>query len=160
MNEVAEEEIKEAMDIVKVFRSSQSALNIPNKQPPAFIISLTKTFSEQAISIVKTLAKVGSLSFSKEAPKGCLVSLVNLEVSIALDVKDMVDLNAHKAKLQKQFNLVKNSCDSILKKTQMANYEEKTPLEIREKNTDSIKQKQTEMAEIEKEIANVEAAMK
>ncbi|CAD7944238.1 unnamed protein product [Amoebophrya sp. A25] len=179
-DETSEKLMKEAKEIVGAFRSSQSALNIPNKAPPAFVVSTSSSStstnstvktadlsSPEVLSIIKTLAKVGSIQYVKQGTKeaettlkGALLSLVNLEISIGLDVRDMVDLNAYIEKLQKQRKLAAASLEGTLKKTQAADYATKTPEEIQAKNEQQIKEKQTTIAEIDQQIASVEMAMK
>ena len=49
--------MKEALELVKVLRSTKSALEIPNKTPSAYVVS-DKAFEEEVLFVVKTLGKV------------------------------------------------------------------------------------------------------
>ena len=87
--------------------------------PKGFVIpqneEMNAAISEEMVDLMKTMAKLGSLEkvvshshYSKSlqvstAPAATLVSPVNAECNVSLDVKDLVDLKKEKAKLEKKY---------------------------------------------------------
>jgi valyl-tRNA synthetase len=108
----AEAEIGWVVDLVTAIRSVRSEMNIP----PATLIPLvlsgasteTKERAQRWNDTVKRLARLADISFADRPPEGAVQLLVRGEV-VALPLKDVIDLSAEKARLDKE--IVKADAD-------------------------------------------------
>merc|ERR1712029_20123 len=109
------------------------------------------------VAAIKTLSRVGSLERSETTPKGTLSQPVNAEVTISLDVKDLVDLTKEKAKIQKKIDACTRLIEDTKKKMAMPGYE-KAKEEVKAKNQEKVESSEKELAELRKAMLVVEAA--
>jgi valyl-tRNA synthetase len=101
----AEAEIGWVVDLVTAVRSVRAEMNIP----PATLLPLvlaaasadTKARAGRWSDVVKRLARVADISFAGAAPQGSVQLLVRGEVA-TLPLKGVIDLDAERARLQKE----------------------------------------------------------
>jgi valyl-tRNA synthetase len=101
----AEAEIGWVVDLVTTVRSLRSEMNIP----PATMVPLvlvnvseeTQARAERWLEFVKRLARTSELVFMKSVPEGAVQFLVRGEIA-ALPLKGVIDINAERARLQKE----------------------------------------------------------
>ncbi len=174
VDEKSESEASRAQEVISALRSKQEALSIlPKMKPHAVIIPDSKkaalnntdltTFTPQMMSMIKTLSRVGSLELGKDGcgvPQGMLGMPVNACVSIALDVKDLIDLNKELKAVDKKIGECEKQLANIDKKMQIPNYDTKTPDDIKQKNIEALDEQKKKLAELQKSRAFVEAALK
>src|SRR5690606_18530380 len=101
----AEAEIGWVVDLVTSVRSLRSEMNIPPATlMPLILVNVsdeTQARAERWLEFVKRLARVSELMFVKSVPDGAVQLLVRGEV-VALPLKDVIDLKAESARLQKE----------------------------------------------------------
>jgi valyl-tRNA synthetase len=108
----AEAEIGWVVDLVTAIRSLRSEMNIP----PATLIPVvlsgasaeTRERAQRWNDIVKRLARLAAIDFADRPPEGAVQLLVRGDV-VALPLKDVIDLSAEKARLDKE--IVKAEAD-------------------------------------------------
>jgi len=108
---------------------------------------------------IKTLAKLGSCEKVLSQPKGTLPSVFNMDINVALDVKDLVDLSKEKVKLDKRLAACETKIASIKKKQDSADYATKVPDNVKEKNVQTIIENENEIVEVRKAMDQLAAAM-
>jgi valyl-tRNA synthetase len=101
----AEAEIGWAIDLITAIRSVRAEMNIPpaTKIPLvlAGVSAETKARAGRWAEFLQRLARVPDISFADAAPAGSVQLVVRGEVA-ALPLKDVVDLNAERARLDKE----------------------------------------------------------
>ncbi|MGD9921965.1 MAG: valine--tRNA ligase, partial [Pseudorhodoplanes sp.] len=101
----AEAEIGWVVDLVTSVRSLRSEMNIAHATVmPLVLVDVseeTQARAERWLEFVKRLARVSELMFVRAVPQGAVQLLVRGEV-VALPLKGVIDLNAERARLQKE----------------------------------------------------------
>ena len=159
---LAEEQMSRAQEVISALRSVQASLQIlPKMNPRAAIVCKDESlFTSEMLSVAKVLARVAELNLVKDSPTGMLSSPVNAQTNIALDAKDLIDLNVELKSLAKKIVAAESSIANVHKKMAAPNYVEKTPESIKVKNTEKIELVEKELAELRKSEKFVREAMK
>ncbi|KAN0036180.1 hypothetical protein ACTA71_005484 [Dictyostelium dimigraforme] len=139
-----EEEMKQCQDIIKSIRSLRATYTIPASKKLHTYLHVKnqenlERFSRNS-SFIRVLAYASELEvhISDESRPGCIVNVVNENVSILLDVRGSVDFKLEIARLEiKKQQLVKNF-EVLVSKTTIPSYD-KVPQNIREDNAQKIK---------------------
>jgi valyl-tRNA synthetase len=104
-DEKAEAEIGWLIDLVTAIRSVRAEMNIPASTPiPVMLAGAsaeTKARAGRWAEFAKRLARLGDISFAEAAPKGAVQLLIRGEVA-ALPLKGVIDVDAERARLQKE----------------------------------------------------------
>jgi valyl-tRNA synthetase len=101
----AEAEVGWIVDLVSSVRSLRSEMNIPPAtMMPLVLVGVsdeTRARAGRWLDLVKRMARIAELVFTDKAPDGAVQLLVRGEVA-ALPLKGVIDLNAERARLQKE----------------------------------------------------------
>eukprot|EP01022_Parablepharisma_sp_SALTPOND_P000803 TRINITY_DN105074_c1_g1_i1.p1 TRINITY_DN105074_c1_g1~~TRINITY_DN105074_c1_g1_i1.p1 ORF type:complete len:1027 (+),score=129.76 TRINITY_DN105074_c1_g1_i1:1225-4305(+) len=131
------------MDVVQSTRSMISTLNISPKNRPKMEIackdeSKLPFFGENA-SLISTLAKIGEVETRKDhALEGCIMHVINPNISLYLQVKGMIDVKTEVARLEKKVGQLEGMAKKIQQKMSVKNYETKVPEEVRKENNEKL----------------------
>ena len=91
------------VDLVTAIRSVRAEMNV-NAQFPLVLAggsSQSRARAERWSEFVKRLARIGDISFAESPPAGSVQLLVRGEIA-ALPLKGVIDLDAERARLQKE----------------------------------------------------------
>jgi valyl-tRNA synthetase len=116
----AENEIGWVVDLVTAIRSVRAEMNV-NAQFPLVLAGASpesRARAERWSEFVKRLARIGDISFAESPPAGSVQLLVRGEVA-ALPLKGVIDLDAERARLQKE--LARAEADIKRVDTKLAN---------------------------------------
>jgi len=159
INEQAEKDFDIINQIIHASRSLVVEYNIrqgtiytvaSNKE----LASLIESQSQTIVTLVKGLKELKVIVKGEPVPAGCSVSTLNEDITVMLLVKGFVDFDGEIAKLEKKQKKTQNNYNSLLKKTQVPDYETKVKEEIREVNSTKIKALEAELEAITKAIQN------
>ena len=144
----AEAEIGWVVDLVSAIRSVRAEMNIP----PATLMPLllagasgeTRQRAERWRDVVKRMARLADISFVDRAPDGAMQLLVRGEVA-ALPLKGIIDLDAEKARLDKEMAKAEADIKRVDAKLANAKFVANAPEEVveeeREKRVEALARK-------------------
>jgi len=125
------------MNVVQSVRSVISALNIQGR-PNIEVVS--KDMNEYGLlkencSLISALGRVGDVKCrDKHLLDGCIMDLVNSNLSVYLQVKGVIDLNNEIQRLNKKVSQLEDMLKKLEKKTKVKDYRTKVPEDIKAKN--------------------------
>jgi len=157
-NTKAEEDVQSVQEVVRSIRSIRSNYNvIPSKRPKVYVSArnpdMFKTLGSYQ-DIIKTLSLSGEvvLQTSTERPAGSAVNIVNDSCDVYVDIRDLIDISAEITRLEGKRAQTNTAREVLLKKTSIADYENKVPTDVRAANSQKL-------AALEQEIANTTSAI-
>ncbi|EPS69810.1 hypothetical protein M569_04953, partial [Genlisea aurea] len=137
-----ESEMNTIESVVKSLRSlrAQLAPDERHKRRAAFVLCRTndaiRTIKnhEMEITTLATLSSLNVLTDSDEAPAGCILLVVDETLSVYLQNRGTINVEAEREKLNKEMEEVQRQYDNLVKKTSAAGYKEKARADIREED--------------------------
>ena len=151
----AEAEIGWVVDRVTAVRSVRAEMNITAQMPLvlAGASAETRVRAERWAEFVKRLARVAGISFVDAPPQGSVQLVVRGEVA-ALALKGVVDLDAERARLQKEMQKVEADIKRVDAKLGNAQFIERAPEEVveeeREKREEAVGRRQKILEALER----------
>jgi valyl-tRNA synthetase len=141
----AEAEIGWVIDLVTAIRSARAEMNVPaGAQTPLVLVGATaetRARAERWDDMIKRLARAASISFADAAPANAVQLVVRGEVA-ALPLAGVIDLDAERARLQKE--MAKVAADIARVDTKLGNNDflRRAPEDViegeREKRADAL----------------------
>jgi valyl-tRNA synthetase len=132
-NEAAESEIGWVVDVVTAIRSLRAEMNIaPATQVALVLVGVpaeSRRRAERWAEFVQRLTRVSGISFADAVPQGAVQLVVRGEVA-ALPLKGVIDLNAERARLQKELAKVDADIARIDAKLGNADFIARAPEEV------------------------------
>jgi valyl-tRNA synthetase len=127
----AEAEIGWVVDLVTAIRSVRAEMNVTAPMPLvlAGVSTQTRARAERWAEFVKRLARVADISFADAPPPGSVQLLVRGEVA-ALPLEGVIDLDAERARLQKEMQKVEADIKRVDAKLGNAQFLERAPEEV------------------------------
>ncbi|EGC32719.1 hypothetical protein DICPUDRAFT_49396 [Dictyostelium purpureum] len=145
-----EKEMMECQDVIKSIRSLRSSYNIPTSKKIHTFIHVKdhenlERFNSHA-QFIRVLAYASQLEvhISAESRPGCIINIVNENVSILLDVRGSVDFNQEIGRLESKKSLLVKNFDTLQSKTQAPTYE-KVPQTIKDNDSTKLKSLEEEI---------------
>jgi len=158
-NPTIEEDVATAQKIIEIVRSMRANLRLhPSTRPSLFINvhtpKLHQVAEDHKVTIqVLSASKDVTVLLDGATPAGCAVAIVNDKCEALLMVKDVVDLKAEVAKLEKQKEKNQADLDAVLKRVNASTYA-KVPPNVKELDKNKIDTLKQEIELLDKAIAN------
>jgi valyl-tRNA synthetase len=148
-DEKAEAEIGWVVDLVSEIRSVRAEMNVSPATPMPLVLAGASAETQARAGrwgvFIKTLAKLGEISFGDAPPPGSVQLLVRGETA-ALPLKGVVDLGAERARLEKEMSKVEADIRRVDAKLGNADFLARAPEEVvegeREKRDEAQARKQ------------------
>jgi valyl-tRNA synthetase len=143
----AEAEIGWVVDLVTAIRSVRAEMNVTAPMPLvlAGASAETRARAERWAEFVKRLARIAEISFADAPPQGSVQLVVRGEVA-ALPLKGVVDLDAERARLQKEMQKVEADIKRVDAKLDNPQFLERAPEDVveeeREKREEALGRRQ------------------
>jgi valyl-tRNA synthetase len=130
-NEQAEGEIGWVIDLIGAIRSVRAEMNISSAIPLvlAGVSKETKARAERWAEFIKRLARVSDVTFADGAPEGAVQLVVRGETA-ALPLKGVIDLDAERARLEKELAKVTADIRRADAKLSNADFLKRAPEEV------------------------------
>ena len=106
-------------------------------------------------SYIKNLAKLNSVSFSKESPDKPLNTFIIAKSKVHIPLKGLVDINKLQENLQKKIEKINKSKEGLEKRLSSANFVEKAPAEKVQEVKDELNQLIEEQNIFKQELENL-----
>jgi len=151
-NPGAAEEMNWVIDLITAIRSVRQEMNVPAgaKIPMVFSGGGAEKRIEAHHDVLSRLARLSDITASAP-PKGA-VQIVHGETTIALPLADVIDLDAERARLDKEIAKAAKEIDGIDKKLANKNFVERAPKEV-------VEEQHTRRADFETQITKLKAAL-
>ncbi|ODN06420.1 Valine--tRNA ligase [Orchesella cincta] len=161
-NESLEKEVTFMNHFIKTIRSARAAYEIPNKtKTEAVVINSDPTFdgvlSEEQVTLC-------ALSYSKsirivktkeDIPAGCATAVVSDKCTVYILLKGLIDLSKEEERINKKLAFDEQQITKLKEAMGKADYEEKVPSDVREKNTEKLNGLEGEVEELVKALESV-----
>ncbi|KAF4677606.1 hypothetical protein FOL47_000561 [Perkinsus chesapeaki] len=161
-----EEEMAILQTTTSSLRSQAASLGLPPKaRPHAYIRAVdpeARRVLPKIADHVATMAKLSSLKViedASEVPAGTIANVVSEHVTTFMEVAGLVDLSAELKKIEKKMGITQHNLQTYVSKREVPDYEEKVPPQVRHANAAKEESYRAELAEQEKVIAQIKAAM-
>ncbi len=151
-NKAASEEMNWVIDLITAIRSVRQEMNVPAGAKVPMVFSGGDA-SDRFNTHRDVLSRLARLSEIAEAPppKGA-VQIVHGETIVGLPLGEVIDLDAEKARLDKEIAKVTKEIDGIDRKLANKNFVERAPKEV-------VDEQHTRRADFETQIKKLKAAM-
>jgi valyl-tRNA synthetase len=137
----AEAEIGLVIAAVTEGRSLRAGLNVPPAARPDLIVAEASAEQRRAIeanaAVITHTLRIGALRLESAAPQGSVAFVVG-GATLALAVKDLIDLPAERARLSKEIAALTSEIDKMAKKLANADFIGRAPAEVVEENRDRL----------------------
>jgi len=148
-------------DTIHSIRSMIVTLNIPSKNKPKTEIICKEEakipFFESNAALITTLAKIGDIEVRKEhTMEGCIMHILNHNVTIYLQVKGMIDIKAEIARIKKKIGQLDKQIEKLKQKMSVKDYDEKVPEEVRKENKEKYESTLNQIETLKKCIEDLE----
>ncbi|MGE0338535.1 MAG: valine--tRNA ligase [Xanthobacteraceae bacterium] len=156
----AENEIGWVVDVITAIRSVRMEMNIAGgTQIPLQLIASpeTKARAERWMEALKRLARLSEITFTDAPPKGSVQLLVRGEVAV-LPLAGVVDLNAERARLEKEIAKCDTDIQRVDKKLENKDFVARAPEEILELEKDRRRDAEERKAKILEALERLKAA--
>lgn len=128
-----EEEINWVIELINSIRSLRAQTNIPaSAKIPAILVganNLSNNLLEKYQSEIDRLARLEYSTSSSEVPKGS-VSFVHYEAVLALPLKGVLDVNAERARIEKEISKSEIEITKITSKLSNESFVARAPIEV------------------------------
>ncbi|NNL87464.1 MAG: valine--tRNA ligase [Marinicaulis sp.] len=147
----AAEEMNWVIDAITQTRSVRQEMNVPAgaKIPMVYTGDAARFTAHE--NIISRLARLSEIKFVDSAPKGS-VQIVLGETVIALPMEGVIDLDAERARLEKEIAKVSKEIDGIDKKLANKNFVDKAPKAV-------VEEQHTRRADFEVQLEKLKAAL-
>jgi valyl-tRNA synthetase len=159
-DEQAEAEIGWVVDLVSAIRSVRSEMNIPAAtQIPLALVAGRETRERARLweEAIKRLARVSEISFIDAPPRGAVQLLVRGEVA-ALPLVGVIDLNAERARLEKELGKIADDISRIDKKLGNAEFMARAPEEVVEEQREKREEAEGRQAKVREALERLKGA--
>mmetsp|Transcript_13056 Transcript_13056/g.31187 ORF Transcript_13056/g.31187 Transcript_13056/m.31187 type:complete len:1073 (+) Transcript_13056:718-3936(+) len=163
-NMTIDEEMKVFQSVIRQLRSMAMTLEIPPKDTKSVAVYVRHRSDELSAFLsrrsddIATLSKYGTVKViegGERDPEGCVRDVVSDQCDVFIDPKGTVNLQQTVEKIDKKLGNCQKSLDSYVKKTEMPNYVDKAPEDVRQTNTEKIAQLRDELKALEDAKANI-----
>lgn len=155
-NEKAADEINWMIDLISGIRSAKSDLNIPpGAKAPLFVIDAddsTKAKLSDNLNILERLARLESTTHTDKVPEGAL-QIVVAGVTYALPLAGLIDIEAERARLNKEMGKLEGELKKITGKLSNENFRSKAPEAV-------IAEQERRKLETEEQLAKLAEGLK
>ncbi|MFN0263558.1 valine--tRNA ligase [Tepidamorphus sp. 3E244] len=160
VDEGAKSEIDWVIDLISTVRSVRTELNVPAgaKVPLVFVAANDTTrerFTRNEESILR-LARLESVGFADAAPEGS-VQLVVGEATVALVLKELVDVAAETARLTKERGKLEKEAGGLEKKLSNEGFLAKAPEEVVDEQRERLAEAQGRLAKVDEAIGRLKS---
>lgn len=143
------------ISVISEIRSVRADMNVPGG---AKIPLMVKDASDQTKEdfntfdeIIKRMARLESIEFVDEPPKGAIQAVVD-QITLILPIADIIDLDAEKERLKKQLSKLEDDINKVSQQLDNKNFVERAPSEV-------IEEKQQQRAEAQSMHDKIRAAL-
>jgi valyl-tRNA synthetase len=156
----AEAEIGWVVDLVSAVRSVRSEMNVPaGTQIPLALVAGEETRQRAGRwdEAIRRLARLSEISFIDAPPRGAVQLLVRGEVA-ALPLAGVIDLNAERARLEKELGKIADDISRIDKKLDNADFMARAPEEVVEEQREKREEAEGRRAKVSEALERLKGA--
>jgi len=154
----AEAEMDWLVSLITGIRSVRAELNVPpGAKIPLIVLAEEVSGVQTHRNAIERLGRIDGIETGVSAPKGAVQFVVD-QVSYALPIADVIDLEAEKARLEKAIGKLEQEIDRFDKKLNNANFVARAPEEVVEEQKEK-REKAAQDLEKQKEALARFAAM-
>ncbi len=164
IDEAAETEMGLIMEILGAIRAIRGEMNVPpSAKPPAVLIcpdAAKNVIIESKTDYMLPLAKLGSLSVqpSGKGPAGSASTAVG-DIEIFLDIKEFLNLEEEKARLDKECKKAKKDLDFLEKKLGNKNFVDRAPEDVLAEFREKLENSRSKFQRMEKNVELLKSMM-
>jgi valyl-tRNA synthetase len=156
----AEAEIGWVVDLVSAVRSVRSEMNVPaGAQIPLALVASkqTKERARRWDEAIRRLARLSEISFIDAVPRGAVQLLVRGELA-ALPLAGVIDLNAERARLEKELGKIAEDISRIDKKLDNADFMARAPEEVVDEQREKREEANGRLAKVREALDRLKGA--
>ncbi len=154
INDEAAEDVNWLIRAITEIRSVRAEMNIPPSKKGEMVViganSATQSRMDKYTDSFEQLARIDGWSVADAAPKGALQCVVD-EATIALPLAGLIDLDAEKARLDKEMDKIRAEIEKLEKKLGNPNFVEKAPAAV-------VEEQRARQTAFQQELEKLEAA--
>ena len=132
-NAVSAEKMDWLIRIISEIRSVRADMNVPGGAKIPLMVKdacdETKDGFNTFDEILKRMARLESITFVDEPPKGAIQAVVD-KITLILPIADIIDLDAEKDRLKKQLSKLEDDINKVSQQLDNKNFVERAPAEV------------------------------
>ncbi|MEZ5813408.1 MAG: valine--tRNA ligase [Alphaproteobacteria bacterium] len=149
------------ISLISEIRSVRADMNVPAGAKIRLLIKdadeYTQGFLNGFEDILKAMARLETVEFTNEAPKGSIQTVV-APVTLILPIADIIDLDAERERLQKRIEKLESDINKISQKLDNKKFIENAPEELVEEQKALVAEKQAAREKFTAALKQLEAA--
>ena len=150
-DECAAKKIEWLMSIITEIRSVRADMNVPAGAKVALLVKdacdMTKQGFEAFGEVMQRMARLESIDFTDEAPKGSIQTVID-DTTLILPIADLIDLDQERERLKKEIDKLDENINKISKQLDNQNFVANAPKEVIDEKKDIVvndEQKKTKL---------------
>lgn len=158
-DEKAEMSMAQTMKVIEACRKLRASYNIPHKTQTKFFVRISgegEGCVVDQVEDVKTLGRASSVEINGQEGEVVGTVVVDDALTVTMDVKGLVDYGVEIGRLQKNLGTTVQQIETLEKKMEVDDYEEKVPVDLKQANSQRLLSLQVKKKEIEEAVANLE----
>ena len=149
------------ISLISEIRSVRADMNVPAGAKIQLLIKDADEYTQNFITgfgdILKAMARLESVEFTNEAPKGSIQTIVD-PVTLILPIADIIDLDAERARLKKRIDKLESDINKISQKLDNKKFIENAPEELIAEQKELVASKKAEQEKFTSALKQLEAA--
>ena len=157
----ASDKMEWLINVITEIRSVRADMNVPASAKIRLLVKDACEVSRGGLcdydEIIKRMARIESIELTDKAPKGSIQTLVG-STTLILPIADIIDLDAERARLQKQISKLDDDIKKINAKLGNEKFVANAPEEIIEEQKSRLEEAETARAKFSAALEQLDAA--
>ena len=156
-DKVAEDKIKDIMEVIKCIRNRRSEMNVQHNKKTAIYISTlnTQTYQESS-ELIKKLAYGTDVKVANEFNISQSVTIVTTNAKVYIPLDELIDKQAEIARLKKEYEETKKYLEQSQLKLKNEKFISKAPEKVINGVKDNVEKLKSKLSEIENTLKSME----
>ncbi|HPF79119.1 MAG TPA: valine--tRNA ligase, partial [Alphaproteobacteria bacterium] len=160
-SEKAAEQIDWVIKVISEIRSVRSDMNVPAKAQINMLVKDACDYTKQGVEaygdIIKTMARLSGISFTDEAPKGAIQTVIG-KTTLILPIAELIDLDQERERLKKEIMKLEDNIKKISQQLENQNFVANAPAEIIEEKQGIVQEDKQKKEKLHKALEQLDAA--
>jgi valyl-tRNA synthetase len=147
--------------LISEIRSVRADMNVPAGAKIDLLVKGASEAQEKLFGafdeILKRMARLETIEFVKEAPKGSIQTIID-EITLILPIADIIDLDAERARLKKRISKLEDDIKKISAKLGNEKFIENAPEELVQEQKDLVAEKEAARDKFSNALKQLEVA--
>ncbi len=151
-----EQEMERVMNAIRAIRNRRAEMNVPpSRKAEVFVETAFADTFEKGVPFLQRLASAANVQIGKSFDVDGAVSIVTADATIKIPMAELVDLDAERARLNKEKENVQKQLDGVMARLNNKAFTDKAPAAVVENNRQTADRLREQIALLEQSLAQL-----